>query len=129
MHGDAPSGGDACESEHHPCGAVADHRFARLPEGFQHLHQVLVPGLVGVLREDRHGVAAGEHQGVVLLFVSFEAGDHVVGGQPDARIGADLPAVGHRKDGVGNPVLEKCFQILEQAHPVHGIHGHDGCFL
>lgn len=28
MHGDTPSGGDARESEHHPRGAVADHRFA-----------------------------------------------------------------------------------------------------
>ena len=56
----------------------------------------------------------------------LEVGDYTVDGQSDARIGADLPRVGDGKHLVRNLVLEKCFQILEQAHPVHGIHGHDG---
>ena len=129
MHGKLTACGDARESEHHSCGTVADHQLSLFAEGFQHLHQVLVPGFAGMLCEDRHGVAAGEYEGVVLVFMAFEVGDDIVGGQADARIGADFAAVGYREEGVGNFVFEKCFQILEQAHPVHGIHGHDGCSL
>ena len=82
-----------------------------------------------MLSKDRCGVAAGEYEGVVFILVPFEVGDDIIGGQPDARIGADLAAVGHGEHGAGNLVFEKRFQILEQAHPVHGIHGHDGYFF
>ena len=124
MYGDAFSGGDAGESEHQSGGAVADHQFAFLPETLQYGHQILIPGIRGVLSEDRNGISAGENQRIVLLLVSFQIGDHSVDGQCDARVGADLPRGGYGEYLVGNLVFIKCFQILEQPHPVYGI---DGC--
>lgn len=68
-----------------------------------------------VLLEDRHGVAAGEYQGVEFVFASFEVGDHVVGDQRDARIAFDLFRIRYGEYFAGNPVFIKCFQVLEQS--------------
>ena len=98
-------------------------------EGLHLPEQGGVPRFAGVLREDRHGVAAGEHQRTELPFAAFQLGDRGVRREPDARIGPDFPAAGDGEQGEGNVVFEEGFQILEQARPVHGIDGQNGCFL
>ena len=124
-----PAGGYPGELEHHRGGAVPDHDFPFFAECFQYGHQVDVVRFLRVLLEDRHGVAAGEYQGVEFVFASFEVGDHVVGDQRDARIAFDLFRIRYGEYFAGNPVFIKCFQVLEQAEPVYRIDGHDSYFL
>ena len=99
MHGHALSGGDARDVEEQSGAAVADQEFALFGEGLHLPEQGGVPRFAGVLREDRHGVAAGEHQRTELPFAAFQLGDRGVRREPDARIGPDFPAAGDGEQG------------------------------
>lgn len=103
--------------------------FPFSPNAFSTAIRSTLYGFSSVLLEDRHGVAAGEYQGVEFVFASFEVGDHVVGDQRDARIAFDLFRIRYGEYFAGNPVFIKCFQVLEQAEPVYRIDGHDSYFL
>ena len=53
-------------------------------------------------------------------FVTLWVGDHVVGRQPMPEL-VRISRLSATANTAGNLVFEKRFQILEQAHPVHGI--------
>ena len=59
----------------------------------------------------------------------LQVGDHPVGRQRHARVGFDLRRLRHGEERAGNLVFVECLQVLEQTHPVDGIHGHDGHLL
>ena len=125
----ASSPGDAQVVVEKRCGAVADHRFTLLGEAFHDAEHLPVEGLVGVLGEFGHGVAAGEDQRIVLLLAARETGHRVVEAEGDARVGRHLRRLGHRERAEWNPVLEKCFQIVEQSRSVDRIDDQNSCFL
>ena len=89
----ASSPGDAQVVVEKRCGAVADHRFTLLGEALHDAEHLPVEGLVGVLGEFGHGVAAGgiTHASFGGLGIAFYLGLNPIAG---ALVFAVLSALG-----------------------------------
>ena len=63
---------DAEVVEEQCCGAMPCDRFSLVRKIFDDAQHIHVVGFVCVFREFGHGVAAGEYEGVVFVFMAFE---------------------------------------------------------
>ena len=79
--------------------------------------------------EHGHGIAAAEHERIVIVRMSLQSCHRIVCREPYAGVGSDLPTVRHGIYPIRDSVLVKRFQILEKAHSVHRIDGQDSYFL
>ena len=129
MHGKLTARRYARLLEHHTGSAMADHDLIPTGELPDHFHQIEIVRLAGMPGEHGHGIAAAEHERIVIVRMSLQSCHRIVCREPYAGVGSDLPTVRHGIYPIRDSVLVKRFQILEKAHSVHRIDGQDSYFL